>query len=179
MRHRRRPAARRRACAAHRIALVVGQGRQSIGQPNRWVILAISANERLVLLTEVNLQAAQRAAGAVFADPSFGKNRHRGPTRPARVERIFRAEDCRVIAAEIAVSCADLPVVRQVLGNFRAIEKSRLDVEGLIDPTDRHSLTVAGLDTGDAFNGPTSQIGSGFSANPANMQTAEPIPVRV
>src|SRR5262249_30085180 len=145
----------------------------------------VTTDERLVLLSEVELHAAPDAVEIVLADAAFHEHRRHGAAADAERHRPFGAGRERVLAAEVAVTNESLPIGRAVVGQIDLVEEPSLDVEALDhlageDIAGHHlAAVVAGLDAGDALHGPRAPVIFALAGDLGHVGAAQEVPVGV
>ena len=154
----------------------------SVGNPEAvipigWIVLAVTADQRLVFLAEVDAQAAPNAVVVVFTDPAF--NEQRGHDAVRHRQAPLAAGRQRILAVQVTVSDIDLEIILQIISKVDLIEEPRLRVISLKDPTDDGGSVVAGLDAGHALQRPLPEIIFAFTADVAGVHPAGLVPRRV
>ena len=104
----------------------IDNAEERIDAPDIWIVLTMARNQRLVMLAEVELQAAPNAVKIAFADPRFDKGRHLNMI--CQRNGVFASQRQSVLAAEIAMAGISDPVVGEIIFEIDLVEKAGADV---------------------------------------------------
>ena len=141
------------------------------------IVLAVTTDQRLILLAEVEPQATPDAVEVAFAEAAFREQR--GHDAMAHRDAVFAAERQRVLAAEIAVANKQLEIVLQVIVDVYLIEEPGLDLIGLDDVANRRRRGVAELDAANPLQRPAPVVQFAFRADVIGANAAGLIPKSV
>src|ERR1700730_16890988 len=141
----------------HRLlARPIGECEQIVRQIGHRIVLAVATDQRLVVLAEIDAQAAPDAVVIVLAKPPLGEQRGHATATGRKAPLATRRRG--ILAARVSVADGEFQIVGDVVSKPGIVEEARLQVDGVDKGAHGRGLVAAALDAGNALRGPAPEI---------------------